>query len=71
MYLSPVDRKKQVFQWRPMQFPHERNDRARKPQCSKTFQAVLLTKSKCVDEKKYPMKKSTMGSFSDNRADIL
>ena len=36
-------------------FPHESNDRAQKPEhCRHTFRAILVTRSECVEEKKYP-----------------
>ena len=58
-YLLPMDRKRAVFARRPMQFP-SRNQRS----CTKTtthcrhaFWANRITRSKCVEDEKYPRQK--------------
>ena len=54
-------------------FWHESNGRAQKPEhtAGHTFRAILLTRSKCVEENEVSKAKVTMVPFSDNRADYL
>ena len=53
-------------------FWHESNDRAPKPEhTAATFWAINGTRSKCVEEKKYPEAIVTLVSFFDNRVDII
>ena len=51
--------KRPVFERRPMQFParESRSCQKTRTHCRHAFRAILLTRSKCVEEKKYPWQK--------------
>ena len=56
-----------------MQFPlrDPRSCAKTRTHCRHNFWANRITRSKCVEEEKYPRQKVTMGPFFDNRTDII
>ena len=58
-YLLPVERKRPVFARRPLQFPPRspRSCAKTRTRCRHTFWANRITRSKCVEEEKYPRQK--------------
>ena len=71
--LIPVERKRPVFERRPMHSPAWKwwSCAETRTQSRHTFWANRITRSKCVQEKEVSEAKVTMVSFFDNRAEIV